>query len=60
MHNFNPFTSQNVLYNFFKWISNVFFSPSSSVFEAYFQEPSILENQDLQWTPLHKSWLEKS
>ncbi len=30
------------------------FSPRSSVFETHFEEPSTLENQDLQWTPLHK------
>jgi len=28
--------------------------PRSNVIEAHFQESSTLENQDLQWTPLHK------
>jgi len=32
----------------------VIFSPRSSVFDTHFQEPSTLENQDLQWTSLHK------
>jgi len=42
-HNPNQFmASQNLPYNFFKWISNVIFSPRSSVFEAHFQEPSTL------------------
>jgi len=30
------------------------FSSRFSVFEAHFQEPSTLENQDLQWKLLHK------
>jgi len=43
IHNPNQFVVfQNVLYNFFKWISNVIFSPRSSVFETHFQEPSTL------------------
>jgi len=32
----------------------VIISPSSSIFEAHFQEPLILENQNWQWTLLHK------
>jgi len=44
MHNSNQFiASQNLLYNFLKWISNVIFSPRSSVYEAHFQEPSTLQ-----------------
>ncbi len=56
MHNSNQFmVLQNLLYKFFKWTSNfIFFPPSPTVFEAHFQEPSTLENQDLQWTPWHK------
>ncbi len=55
MHNPNQFTTfENLLYNFFKWIFKVMFSPRSSVFEAHFQEPSTLENEDLWWTPLYK------
>jgi len=46
--------SQNLLYNFFKWISYVIFPPSSSVLEAHFQEPSTLENHDLPQTSFHK------
>jgi len=43
IHNLNQFmTSQNLLFNLFKQISNVIFSPRSSVFEAHFQEPSTL------------------
>jgi len=43
MHNSNQFMFfQNLIYIFFKWISNVIFSPRSSVFEAHFQEPSTL------------------
>jgi len=43
MHNPNQFmASQNLLYNFFKWILNVIFSLRSNVFEARFQEPSTL------------------
>jgi len=40
--------SQNLLYNFFKSISNVIFLPSPSGFKAQSQEPLTLENQDLQ------------
>jgi len=44
MHNPNQFmSSQNLLYNFFKQISNMTFSPRSSVFEGHFQEPSTLQ-----------------
>jgi len=43
MYNHNQFIAfQILLYNFFKWISNVIFSPRSNVFEAHFQEPSTL------------------
>jgi len=43
MHNPNQFmASQNLVYNFFEWFSNVIFSSRSSVFEARFQEPSTL------------------
>jgi len=36
--------SQNLLYNLIKWISNLIFSPRSSIFEAHFhfQEPLTL------------------
>jgi len=52
MHNSNQLmASQNILYNFFKRISIVIFPPKSRVFKAHFEEPSTLENQDLQWTP---------
>jgi len=44
--------SQNLLYNFSKWIFDVIFSPTSSAFETYFQEPLTIENQDLQLTSL--------
>jgi len=51
-HNLNQFmASQKLHYKCFKWIFYAIFSPSFSVFEAHFQEPSILENQ---WIPLHK------
>jgi len=54
MYNPNEFTaSQNLLYNFFRWISNIIFTPRSNVFEVYIQELSTIENQDLQWNPLH-------
>jgi len=44
MHNPNQFmVFQNLFYDFYKWISNVIFSPRSSVFEAHFQEPSTLQ-----------------
>jgi len=44
MHNPNQFmASQNLLYNSFKWISNVIFFLQSSVFETHFQESSILQ-----------------
>jgi len=44
MHHPNQFiASQNLFYSFFKWISNVIFSPSSSVFEVLFQGPSTLQ-----------------
>jgi len=43
MHHPNQFmASQNLLNNFFKLISNVNFSPRSSVFEAHSQESSTL------------------
>jgi len=32
----------------------VIFHLRSSIFEAHLQEPLTLENQDLQWIPLHK------
>jgi len=49
IHNPNQFTAfQNLFYNFLKLILNVNFPPRSSVFEAHFQEPSTIENQDLQ------------
>jgi len=44
MHNANQFiTSQYLFYNIYKWMSNVIFSPRSSVFEAHFQELSTLQ-----------------
>jgi len=44
MHNPNQFmASQNLLYNFFKCILNVTFSPRFSVFEVHLQEPSTLQ-----------------
>jgi len=48
IHNPNQFmtfheTFQNPLYNFFEWISKVIFPPWSSVFEACFQRPWILQ-----------------
>jgi len=46
MHNPNQFkVFQNLLYNFLKLISNVIFSPKTSVFEAHFQEPSTLREE---------------
>jgi len=39
---------------FFKWISNVIFSPRSSVFEAHFHEPSILWEVKIAMGTLHK------
>jgi len=54
-HNLNQFmASQNLLYNFFKWILSVIFSPRSSVFEAHFQEPSTLHKAKIAMVPLHK------
>jgi len=43
-YNSNQFmASQNLLYNFFKWISNEIFFQRFSVFETHFQESSILQ-----------------
>jgi len=56
MHNPNQFkVSQNLLYNLLKLISNVIFSPRSSVFEAHFHALNIVERQDCNGYPCTKS-----
>jgi len=55
IYNPNQFMAfQNLLCIFFKWISNVIFSPRSSYLRLISKSPKYYEKSRLQWVPLYK------